>query len=45
MPQGVIYILTNLSFPDYVKNGYATDIEKRLSDIRERIEKTAETVG
>ena len=27
---GVIYILTNPSFPDYVKIGYATDIEKRL---------------
>ena len=25
---GVIYILTNPSFPDYVKIGYATDIEK-----------------
>ena len=28
--QGVIYILTNPSFPDYVKIGYADDIEKRL---------------
>jgi len=27
---GVIYILTNPSFPDFVKIGYATDIEKRL---------------
>lgn len=26
--KGVIYILTNPSFPDYVKIGYATDIEK-----------------
>ena len=25
--QGVIYILTNPSFPDYVKIGYADDIE------------------
>ena len=30
---GVIYILTNPSFPDYVKIGYATDIEKRLSQL------------
>ncbi len=28
---GVIFILTNPSFPDYVKIGYATDIEKRHS--------------
>lgn len=27
---GVIYILTNPSFPDYVKIGYTTDIENRL---------------
>ena len=26
--KGVIYILTNPSFPDYVKIGYADDIEK-----------------
>lgn len=26
MAQGVIYILTNPSFPDYVKIGYADDI-------------------
>ena len=31
--QGVIYILTNPSFPDYVKIGYATDIEKRLKQL------------
>lgn len=30
---GVIYILTNPSFPDYVKIGYATDIKKRLSQL------------
>lgn len=30
---GVIYILTNPSFPDYVKIGYATDIEKRLAQL------------
>ena len=30
---GVIYILTNPSFPDYVKIGYATDIEKRLKQL------------
>ena len=31
--QGVIYILTNPSFPDYVKIGYANDVEKRLIDL------------
>ncbi len=31
--KGVIYILTNPSFPDYVKIGYATDIEKRLRQL------------
>lgn len=30
---GVIYILTNPSFPDYIKIGYATDIEKRLAQL------------
>ena len=30
---GVIYILTNPSFPDYVKIGYAADIEKRLTQL------------
>lgn len=30
---GVIYILTNPSFPNYVKIGYATDIEKRLAQL------------
>ena len=28
--KGVIYILTNPSFPDYVKIGYAADVQKRL---------------
>ena len=31
--KGVIYILTNPSFPAYVKIGYATDIEKRLKTL------------
>ncbi|MBE6901280.1 MAG: GIY-YIG nuclease family protein [Ruminococcaceae bacterium] len=31
--KGVIYILTNPSFPDYVKIGYADDAEKRLVDL------------
>ena len=31
--QGVIYILTNPSFPEYVKIGYADDINKRLSQL------------
>ena len=30
---GVIYILTNPSFPDYVKIGYADNIEERLSQL------------
>lgn len=28
---GVVYILTNPSFPEYVKIGYADDINKRLA--------------
>lgn len=31
--QGVIYILTNPSFPNYVKIGYADDVEKRLKEL------------
>ena len=31
--QGVIYILTNLSFPDYVKIRYADDVNKRLKEL------------
>lgn len=31
--KGVIYILTNPSFPDYIKIGYATDVEKRLKQL------------
>lgn len=30
---GAIYILTNPSFPEYVKIGYARDIEQRLSQL------------
>lgn len=30
---GVIYILTNPSFPDYVKIGYADDVQKRLKEL------------
>ena len=33
MAKWVIYILTNPSFPDYVKIWYAKDIEKRLKDL------------
>ena len=31
--QGYIYILTNPSFPQYVKIGYADDVEKRLEQL------------
>ena len=31
--KGVIYILTNPSFPEYVKIGYADDIQKRLKQL------------
>lgn len=31
--KGVIYILTNPSFPDYIKIGFAADIEKRLKQL------------
>ncbi len=31
--KGVIYVLTNPSFPGYVKIGYADDIEKRLNQL------------
>ena len=31
--KGVIYILTNPSFSDYVKIGYADDIERRLKEL------------
>ncbi len=31
--KGGIYILTNPSFPDYVKIGYADDIERRLNQL------------
>ena len=30
---GYIYILTNPSFPDYVKIGYADDVEKRVAQL------------
>ena len=33
MCAGVIYILTNPSFPDYVKIGYADNIDKRLQQL------------
>lgn len=31
--QGVIYILTNPSFPEYVKIGYAKDVRKRVKSL------------
>ncbi|MEE1390024.1 MAG: GIY-YIG nuclease family protein [Clostridia bacterium] len=31
--KGVIYILTNPSFPEYVKIGYADDVQKRLKQL------------
>lgn len=33
MAQGYIYILTNPSFPEYVKIGYATDVRERLKQL------------
>ena len=33
MPKGCIYILTNPSFPEYVKIGYAKDLEKRMNQL------------
>ncbi len=33
MKKGVIYILTNPSFPNYIKIGYAHDLEKRLKQL------------
>jgi hypothetical protein len=30
---GVIYVLTNPSFPEYVKIGYADDVNKRLNEL------------
>lgn len=33
MATGVIYVLTNPSFPEYVKIGYADNLEKRLSQL------------
>ena len=31
--KGVIYILTNPSFPEYVKIGYADNIDRRLKEL------------
>ena len=33
MSKGFIYILTNPSFPQYVKIGYATDVKQRLDEL------------
>ena len=33
MSKGVIYVLTNPSFPEYVKIGYADDLQKRLKQL------------
>ncbi|WP_270650394.1 GIY-YIG nuclease family protein [Longicatena caecimuris] len=33
MGNGVIYILTNPSFPQYVKIGYASDLQRRLREL------------
>lgn len=31
---GVIYILTNPSFPEYIKIGYADNVEERVKKIK-----------
>ena len=36
MAQGVIYILTNPSFPEYVKIGYAAKLEERLRQLNKK---------
>ena len=33
MAKGVIYILTNPSFPEYVKIGFATDLNERIRQL------------
>lgn len=33
MAKGYIYILTNPSFEEYVKIGYAHDVEKRIQQL------------
>jgi len=30
---GVVYVLTNPSFPEYVKTDYADDVEKRVAQL------------
>ena len=31
---GYIYVLTNPSFPQYVKIGFATDVKQRLAELK-----------
>ena len=33
--RGVIYILTNPAFPEYVKIGYANNLEQRMRDLNQ----------
>ena len=40
MNSGVIYILTNPSFPEYVKIGYADNIDRRLKELMPAIART-----
>ena len=39
---GFIYILTSPSFPDYIKIGYATNIEERQEQLNRKCYRTGD---